>query len=147
LAAAPILAAKGIALVSPSNTLTSLTVGDDGAHPKRRWRTYFRLVGPDSRQAEFLARQARKIGFGTAAVVSETKAVSKGLADEFAAAFKGAGGTIVTQNVVPDNAKAADFSTFVTAAMPQRPDLVFFGGEYNVAAVLRGVMIQGAWTT
>ncbi|HEX9505806.1 MAG TPA: ABC transporter substrate-binding protein, partial [Acidimicrobiia bacterium] len=84
--AAPVLAKRGLALISPSNTLTSLTEGNDPTHPKRQWKTYFRMVGPDSQQAKFLALQAKQLGYTMAAVVSETKAVSQGLADEFAAA-------------------------------------------------------------
>ena len=135
LEAAPVLAKRGVALVSPSNTLTSLTVGADPAHPKRQWKTYFRLVGPDSVQAKYLASQAKALGFKSAAVVSETKAVSKGLADEFAAAFTAAGGSVSVRKVVPDG--ATDFSEFLTAAKPATPSLLFFGGEYNVAATLR----------
>jgi branched-chain amino acid transport system substrate-binding protein len=133
--AAPVLAKKGVALVSPSNTLTDLTLGSDPSHPKRQWKTYFRLVGPDSLQAQFLAQQAKSLGFTSAAVVSETKAVSKGLADEFAAAFTAGGGTVTVRQTVPDN--ASDFSGFITAATPTHPTLLFFGGEYNVAATLR----------
>ncbi len=143
---APVLARKGIPLLSPSNTLTSLTVGEDAARPKRQWDTYFRLVGPDSRQAQFLAAQAKQLNIRTAAVVSETKAVSKGLADEFATAFKAGGGTVSVQQVVKDGATAADFGAFVTAAAPTRPDLVFFGGEYPVAAALRGAATAGGLT-
>ncbi|HXY92355.1 MAG TPA: branched-chain amino acid ABC transporter substrate-binding protein [Acidimicrobiia bacterium] len=133
--AAPVLAKRGIALVSPSNTLTSLTLGADPTHPKRPWKTYFRLVGPDSLQAEFLASKAHALGFSSAAVVSETKAVSKGLADRFADAFTADGGTVTVHQTVPDN--ATDFTTFLQAAAPTTPSLIFFGGEYNVAATLR----------
>jgi branched-chain amino acid transport system substrate-binding protein len=132
---APVLAARGIALVSPSNTLTSLTVGADPDHPKRPWKSYFRLVGADSMQADFLAQQARRLGFATAAVVSETKAVSKGLADRFASAFVAQGGSVTVQRTVPDG--ATDFTDFLDAATPTQPSLLFFGGEYNVAATLR----------
>lgn len=137
LKAAPVLAASDLALVSPGNTLTSLTIGNDVANPQRQWDSYFRMVGPDTRQAEFLAAQAKRLGFKTAAVVSETKAVSQGLADEFVAAFKKEGGTVALQKTVPDNAAAADFNDFVAAAKSADPDLIFFGGEYNVAAALR----------
>jgi branched-chain amino acid transport system substrate-binding protein len=137
LEAAPVLARGNLALVSPSNTLTSLTVGTNPANPQRQWKTYFRLVGPDSAQARFLAEQASKLGYKNVAVVSETKAVSKGLADEFASAFQQGGGKIAVQQVVPDAAAAGDFASFVTAANAAHPDLVFFGGEYNVAATLR----------
>lgn len=133
----PILAARDLALVSPSNTLTSLTQGPDPAKPRRPYASYFRLVGPDSLQAVFLAEQARAAGFGIAAIVSETKAVSKGLADRFDAAFAKAGGTTAVRKVVPDGATAEQFTEFITAASQADPDVVFFGGEYNVAATLR----------
>ena len=76
LLAAPVLNKANLALISPSNTLTSLTVGDDPAHPKRQWKTYFRMVGPDSEQAKFLAEEAKKLNYTSAAVVSEAKAVT-----------------------------------------------------------------------
>ena len=137
LLAAPVLNKANLVLISPSNTLTSLTVGDDPAHPKRQWKTYFRMVGPDSQQAKFLATEAKKLGYTTAAVVSETKAVSQGLADEFADAFKAEGGKVTVQKTVPDAATAPDFAEFLAAAAPTKPQVIFFGGEYNVAATLR----------
>ena len=77
----------------------------------------------------------RKTGARRVAVVSETKAVSKGLADAFAAAFTKDGGTVAVQQVVPDD--ATDFKDFLDAALPDKPDAIVFGGEYQVAAVLR----------
>jgi branched-chain amino acid transport system substrate-binding protein len=133
----PVLAAKDLALVSPSNTLTSLTVGPDATAPKRPYDSYFRMVGPDSLQADFLAKRARALGLSRAAVVSETKAVSKGLADSFVTAFTAGGGTAVVRMTVPDGATAAQFADFVTTASGASPDLLFFGGEYDVGAVLR----------
>ena len=135
LEAAPVLAKRGLVLVSPGNTLTDLTVGADPAHPERQWKTYFRLVGQDAGQAGFLAEQAKKLGITSAAVVSETKAVSKGLADRFADAFTAAGGTVTVHKVVPDG--TTDFTDFLGAAAPTSPGLLFFGGEYKVAATLR----------
>jgi branched-chain amino acid transport system substrate-binding protein len=133
-AALPTLAQGGLALVSPSNTLTSLTLGADFTKPVRPYDNYFRLVGADSAQAVFLADEARKLGYSKAAVVSETKAVSSGLADQFAAAFTKAGGTVTVRQTVPDGAD--NFTSFITAAAPTSPGLLFFGGEYNVAATL-----------
>ena len=57
--ALPPLAEEGIALVSPSNTLTSLTLGDDPGDPQRPYESYFRMVGNDSLQAAYLAERAR----------------------------------------------------------------------------------------
>ena len=143
---APILAAKDIALISPSNTLTSLTLGANANAPERPYPNYFRMVGPDAVQAKFLAARAHSLGFTRAAVVSETKAVSKDLADLFAAAFQAGGGTVVDRTVVPDGATAAQFSGFVTAALQASPDFVFFGGEYQVAATLRTTLTKGGVT-
>lgn len=131
----PTLQAGGLALVNGSNTLTSLTLGEDLAKPARQFPNYFRLVGADDKQGKFLAAQAIERGFTTAAVVSETKPVSKGLADIFVAAFEAAGGKVVVREVVPD--AATDLSKFVADAAAATPDLLFIGGEYPVAAALR----------
>jgi branched-chain amino acid transport system substrate-binding protein len=133
--ALPVLAKRGVALVSPSNTLTTLTLGDDPSHAARPYPNYFRLVGPDSLQAQFLANQARARGLMSAAVVSETKAVSKGLADAFVAAFVASGGTVTVQQTVPDG--ATTFDDFLAAVAPAPRGVLFFGGEYPVAAGLR----------
>ncbi len=140
----PVLAKRGIALVSPSNTLTSLTLGDNAAEVARPFADYFRLVGPDSLQAQFLAVQARARGFSSAAVVSETKAVSQGLADAFADAFVKGGGTVTVQQTVPDG--ATTFGEFLAAVAPEPPGLLFFGGEYQVAAALRTAATEAGVT-
>ena len=67
--------------------------------------------------------------------MSETKAVSKGLADAFAAAFTAGGGTVSVQQTVPDG--ATTFDDFLPAAAAASPGLIFFGGEYQVGATLR----------
>jgi len=134
LAVLPVLDGK-LALVSPGNTLTDLTRGTNPSQPERVDDNYFRVVGADDDQAQFLAQQAKKLGFKRAAIVSETKAVSQGLADQFAAAFKQGGGTVAVQHTVVDG--NTDFTDFINAAKPLNPDLIFFGGEYKVAATLR----------
>ncbi len=132
----PAMDAAGLALISPSNTLASLTLGDDPAAPVRPYDNYFRLVASDADQAPFLATSAYgQADARTVAVVSETKAVSSNLASDFATSFTGLGGTITTQTVVPDGNE--DFSAFLAEALTTQPDLIFFGGEYDVAASLR----------
>jgi branched-chain amino acid transport system substrate-binding protein len=131
----PTLEAGNLALVNGSNTLTSLTLGDSMASPKRQFSNYVRLVGADDKQGTFLAEVALARGFKKAAVVSETKAVSKDLADIFAGAFEAGGGTVAVRTVVPD--AATDLSAFVAEAVAAGPDVVFIGGEYPVAAALR----------
>jgi branched-chain amino acid transport system substrate-binding protein len=41
------------------------------------------------------------------------------------------------RKLVPDGATAEQFADFVTAAAQTNPDVVFFGGEYNVGATMR----------
>jgi branched-chain amino acid transport system substrate-binding protein len=133
---APVLDEAGIVMISPGNTDPTLTLGDDPATPQRPFDHYFRLVAADNVQGPFLAEQARgPLGFARAAVISETKPVSKGLADVFAEEFAAAGGEGVHRAVVPDG--TTDFADVVATAAPMQPDLVFFGGEYEVAAALR----------
>jgi branched-chain amino acid transport system substrate-binding protein len=74
------------------------------------------------------------LGATTVAVVSETKSVSKGLADRFTAEFEGNGGQVVYSKTVPDG--TTDFATVASEIAPLNPNLIFFGGEYEVAAAL-----------
>ncbi|HUV11013.1 MAG TPA: branched-chain amino acid ABC transporter substrate-binding protein, partial [Acidimicrobiia bacterium] len=143
-AALPVLAPAGLALVSPSNTLADLTLGPDPANPTRPYDSYFRMVASDALQAPFLAERAYGRGLHNIAVVSETKAVSKGLADAFATAFADAGGTVTIQDVVPDG--ATDFTDFLDTALADEPDAIFFGGEYPVAAALRDQATAAGFT-
>jgi branched-chain amino acid transport system substrate-binding protein len=135
---APVLQEAGIAMISPGNTDPSLTIGEDRENPARQFDNYFRLVATDAEQGPFLATYAvAGLGATTAAVVSETKPVSKGLADDFTAGFTGGGGEVVYRETVPDG--TTDFTDVVTALgeLDAPPDLLFFGGEYTVAATYR----------
>lgn len=133
---APVLDEAGIVMISPGNTDPALSLGEDPTDPQRPHDHYFRLVAADDVQGPFLAQQARgPLGFATAAVISETKPVSKGLADVFADEFTAAGGQVVHRAVVPDD--TTEFADVVATVSPMRPDVLFFGGEYEVASALR----------
>lgn len=129
----PVLGEAGIAMLSPANTDPALTVSADPANPVRPEEGYFRLVASDRVQGPFLAQSAYDdLGARRVAVVSETKPVSKGLADAFVSDFQSRGGTVVFNQVVPDGTTA--YQEVATAISAQQPDLVFFGGEYESAA-------------
>jgi branched-chain amino acid transport system substrate-binding protein len=133
---APVLHQAGVTMISPGNTDPALTVGPDPANPARPYDNYFRMVANDSVQAPFLADQAKKRLHATKAfVISETKPVSKGLADTFADVFGKDGGTVVKRTVVPDG--TTDFVNALAGITAMSPDLIFFGGEYQVGAKLR----------
>jgi branched-chain amino acid transport system substrate-binding protein len=138
---APVLSRAGIVMISPANTDPALTRGADPAHPARPNANYFRLVAADDVQAPFLAKAAfEDVRARRVAVVSETKPVSKGLADGFTAAFVGRGGSAVLTRVVPDG--TTDFSEVTKAIAPLRPDLVFYGGEYDGGALFTKQVIE-----
>lgn len=142
---APVLAGAGIPMISPANTDPFLTLGPDTAHPVRPHPTYFRMVAADNVQGPFLAGfaydelRARRV-----AIVSLAKPVSKGLADAFNAAFTAKGGTVVLNRTVPD--QPASFRDAARALSPVRPDLVFFGGEYDLGAEFSQQVAQAGIT-
>jgi branched-chain amino acid transport system substrate-binding protein len=130
---APVLNNAGIVMISPGNTDPALTLGPNPAQPVRTWPNYFRMVAADNVQAPFLAKYAfEEVKARKVAVVSETKPVSKGLADSFSAAYEERGGAVVFKQVVPDG--TTDYGGVMKAIAPLKPDLLFFGGEYQVGA-------------
>lgn len=133
---APVLEKAGIVEISPGNTDPTLTLGEHLADdPERQFDNYFRVVASDAQQGAVLADYAAgDLGATTVAVVSETKAVSQGLADRFSAAFADKGGQVSYTKTVPDG--TTDFSTVASEINPLNPSLIFFGGEYEVAAAL-----------
>lgn len=133
---APILEKAGIVQISPGNTDPTLTLGAQfGDLPQRQFKNYFRVVANDAQQGVVLAEYAAgDLGATTVAVVSETKSVSKGLADRFSAEFTDKGGQVVYSKTVPDG--TTDFATVASEIAPLNPSLIFFGGEYEVAAAL-----------
>jgi len=138
---APILEADDIAMISPGNTDPALTLGSDADAPERQFANYFRVVASDAQQGGVLADYATgDLGITTAAVVNEEKPVSQGLADAFTEAFTAGGGEVVYTKVVPDG--TTDFTTVAGEIAPLTPQLLFFGGEYEVAAAFRNAAAE-----
>ena len=121
-------------MISPGNTDPALTVGTDlPTHPVRPHANYFRMIASDDVQAPFLAKSAfEDLKARRVAVVSETKPVSSGLAHTFAAVFGSRGGAVLVERLVPDGTK--DFGDVMKTIAPLHPDLLFFGGEFEVGA-------------
>ncbi len=140
----PALASTGIALVSPGNTDPTLTLGPDRDHPMRPYGDYFRMVANDARQGGFLARAAAGLGIDTAAVVTDAKQVSQGLANDFRTAFVASGGSIVSFEVVADG--DTNYAPYAERAAAAAPQLLFFGGEYDHAALLKQAAVAAGLT-
>ena len=142
-AVVPAFQSAGIALISPGNTDPSLTLGPDRAHPRRPSDSYFRMVANDADQGGFLARSAAELGIDTVAVVTDEKPVSLGLANDFRAAFA-AGGSVLSFEVVPDG--DTNYSPYAQRAAATPPTLLFFGGEYDHAALLKEAAVAAGLT-
>src|SRR5262249_36565830 len=63
------------------------------------------------------------------------KPVSQGLANDFRTAFNTAGGTVVSFEVVPDG--DTNYAPYAQRAAATNPELLFFGGEYDHAVLLK----------
>jgi branched-chain amino acid transport system substrate-binding protein len=141
----PVLHAAGITMISPGNTNPTLSRGDNVSAPQRPYDTYFRVVATDAEQGDVLAAYASAdLGATTAAIVTEDKAVSVGLADDFAAAYANLGGSVVFETIVPDG--TTDYSSVAPAIAAANPAIAFFGGEYDAAGPFSEALVAAGYT-
>jgi branched-chain amino acid transport system substrate-binding protein len=125
----PLTNDAGLAQISPSNTNTGLTKGDDAktlrsSHPNTI--AYFRVCTTDDRQGAAGAQFARKLGFKKVFVIDDNETYGKGLADVFEADFAKLGGTILGHEHITKNQQ--DFKALLTKVHSLGPDAIFFGG-------------------
>ncbi|MCT7352833.1 branched-chain amino acid ABC transporter substrate-binding protein [Streptomyces sp. 15-116A] len=123
--------------VSPANTGTELTQGDDWKSGKkvRPFKTYFRTATTDAIQGAFAANFL----FNTAKIkevylIDDQKTYGAGLAASFKETFTKLGGKIVgTDHVNPEE---RDFNAVVTKVKKTKAKAVYYGGEYPAAGPL-----------
>jgi branched-chain amino acid transport system substrate-binding protein len=138
----PILSRANIAMISPANTGTSLTMGDDPAAKKRPYNNYFRVCTNDAVQGPFAANYAsRTLGAKTAVLIHDKKAYGQGLTSEFKTQFEKNGGRVLATETI--NPGDQDFSAVVSKIRPLNPAVVYYGGEYPEAAPLSNQLKQG----
>lgn len=132
----PILAQKQIAQLSPANTATPLTRGENYANaPERPFKTFFRLCARDDNQAPFGADYLIKTkGKSRIAVVTDGKTYGEGLSAEFVKRAGELGAQIVAREKVGE--KDTDFTGVVGKIRSAKPDAVYYGGEYPQAGPL-----------
>ncbi len=133
----PLTNDAGLAQISPSNTTDGLTVGEDAkklrtAHPDTN--AYFRVCTKDSRQGGALATFAQKLGYKKVFLIDDNETYGKGLADNFEAAFKRLGGTVLGHEHITANQQ--DFKALLTKVHSTSPDAVFFGGTTSTGGGL-----------
>ncbi|MBM3276210.1 MAG: branched-chain amino acid ABC transporter substrate-binding protein, partial [Candidatus Sericytochromatia bacterium] len=114
--------------------ISVLTVATNPRVTERGLKTVFRVIGRDDQQGGIAAAQARKFSAARAAVLHNKNAYGQGLADEFSKAFKHLGGELVFSDGVATGEK--DYRPTLTRLRQSKPDLLFFGGEYQDAGPL-----------
>ena len=123
----------GIPQISPSATNTKYT--------RQGFKTAFRVVADDGALGGTLGRYAVKELKGKSIVtIDDRTAYGQGVAEEFAKAVKGAGGTIQDTQFTTD--KATDFTAILTAIKAKNPDIIFYGGMDAVAGPMIRQMKQ-----
>jgi branched-chain amino acid transport system substrate-binding protein len=125
----PLTNDAGLVQISPSNTNTGLTKGDDAkklrtSHPDVN--TYFRVCTTDDRQGAAGATFARKLGLKKAFIIDDNETYGKGLADVFEADFKRQGGSVLGHEHITKGQQ--DFKALLTKVHSGSPDMIFFGG-------------------
>ncbi len=126
----PKLNQANLASISPSNTNETLTKPQFGATKDLRPTgkvTYFRVCATDDIQGPAAADFAYdKLGKKKMYILDDTETYGKGLADNVEKEFKTKGGTVLGHDGVPKG--TTDFSSILTKAASQSPDVLFYGG-------------------
>ncbi len=127
----PILCAKGIVMVSPSNTNVGLTKpfgpGEpDVYYPNGCKKNYTRVVPADDLQGGAGALWASQLGAKNIYVIDDTEVYGKGIADVFVKVAPDNGLTILGRDGI--DGKASDYKALAEKIKATKPDLVYYGG-------------------
>ncbi len=116
---------ENLVMVSPANTNVNIT---DRGYP-----TVNRVCGRDDAQGAAGAKFAvEELKIKTAFVLHDKTAYGEGVATFFAQALEEAGVEVLG---FEGTTETANFDAVITPILAQEPDLVYFGGIYNQAAV------------
>ena len=133
---APILNNRKVVMISPANTDPALTRGSDPRGKVRPFEFYFRVAASDLAQGPFAAGFAyQSAGKRNVAVIHDKTTYGQGLALGFKAQFEKLGGRVPTVETVEPETR--DFSAVLARIKRFNPDMVYFGGEYPAASLLR----------
>jgi branched-chain amino acid transport system substrate-binding protein len=140
IAGAAVYAAERVIEISPGTTFAGFT--DDRAGPG-----IFRLAGRDEAEGTFAgAMIARRFAARNIAVVDDTTAYGKSLADAAAAALDAAGKQIVLRDTYTPGAR--NYDTLVSRIAAAAVDVLYLGGANPEAAIIAKAMkARGLATT
>lgn len=132
IAGAAVYAAARVIQISPGTTFAGFT--DNRAGPG-----VFRLAGRDDAQGTFAgAMIARRYAAANVAVVDDTTAYGKALADAAAAALDSAGKQIVLRDTYAAGGK--EYNTLVSRLQAAAVDVLYLGGANPEAAIIAKAM-------
>jgi len=120
IAAMSTISGAGLVMLSPSNTVPTLTL------QKKDWRPgYFRICHNDLYQSIFIAEFARnQLGASTAATIRDNSSYSISLQSMFVSRFQELGGEVTYQGAI--NVGDTDMRPILTKAAEDTPDILFF---------------------
>lgn len=132
----PVLARADVVQLAYSNTNPTLSLGPFPTQaPKRVWPNFVRLVANDLLQGGFAAAYAfDRLGFRSVATVNDQKTYGLGLVTAFEDEWRKRRGLVTSSNSVKEGDK--DFTPLIDRLLAERPEFVFYGGEYEEAAAL-----------
>lgn len=124
-AAMPLISNAGMAMVSASNTSPALTSDLQGTPGTDYQPGYYRTAHNDLFQGQAVAQFLfNDLGFTTAAAIHDGTSYTQGLAQAFADAFTGLGGTITT--FVGVNVGDTDMAPVLSEVAQNAPDALYF---------------------
>lgn len=115
-----------VVMITPASTNPELT--------ERGLKNVFRCIGRDDQQGKDAAEFALKAGYRSAVILHNKNAYGQGLAEVFRDHFRKGGGNVLMYDGIQTGDK--DFSAILTRVRSRKPDLVFFGGEYQDGGLL-----------
>jgi len=141
IAANPIFNTAGIPLITPSATNPVLATG--GVAGGTPWTVFHRAVANDGSQGPAAARYIKSVlNAKKVFVVDDQSAYGAGLADQVKTTL---GGLVAGSDKVGADGKQTDFSSTVTKVTSSGADVLFYGGYYQNAGLLRKQLTAAAW--
>lgn len=115
----------GLANISPANTNPKVT--------ERNYLEVSRICGRDDVQGVVGAQFAKAQGMKSAYVIHDKTAYGQGIAEYFQREAKNLG---ITVRGFAGTEEKANFDSILTPILASRPDVIYFGGMFDQAAVL-----------
>jgi branched-chain amino acid transport system substrate-binding protein len=103
---------------------------------------FFRTCPRDDEQGRVAAATVQKLGAKKVAILHDSSAYAKGLADEIRTLIKGKADVVFFDALTP---KEQDYSAILTRLKAAGPDMVFFTGYYPEAGLLLKQKRQMGW--